>query len=126
MDGSSRRPTHPLQEDLPEDDTAAAYLRQLTDMIRGGRKGELTDPIGNLRVDALKTACALAGRGTTDDAMALLHEMESDVERGPNQYRLHDKEHIEASLRIAQAHPTLTDTALARSFALAAVDCNDV
>jgi hypothetical protein len=114
-----------LQEDLLDDDTAAAYLRKLTDTIRSSHKGELTDPLGNLRLAALKTACALAGRGTTDDALALLDELESDVEREPNHYRFHDKEHVEACLRIAQAHPTLTDTTLARIFALAGVDCHD-
>jgi hypothetical protein len=114
-----------LQEDLLVDDTAARYLRELTATIGRGRKGELSDPIGSLQLEALKTACALAGRGTEADAIDLLSAMEPDVPRETGHYRYHDEEHVEACLRIAGAHPTLTDTAMSRLFALAEFGCHD-
>lgn len=114
-----------LQEDLLDDDTAARYLRELTKTIGLGRKGELTDPIGSLLLEALNTACTLAGRGSGADAIALLNDLAPDVPREQNRYHFHDKQHVDACLRISDQHPHLTDTALGRVFDLADVGCDD-
>lgn len=114
-----------LQDDLLEDETAAEYLRELTDIVAAGRKGELIDPLGDILLDAIKTACTLAGRGAVEDAVALLDLLAPEVPRGPNQYRFHDQQHVDACMRIAQEHSELANVAFERLFALAEVGCHD-
>lgn len=114
-----------LQDDLLGDGTAGEYLRELTGIAEAGRKGELTDPLGDVLLDAIRTACSLAGRGTEEDATALLDLLASDVPRSPNSHRFHDQQHVDACLRIAQEHPGLTNIAFDRLFALAEVGCHD-
>jgi hypothetical protein len=113
------------QEDLLDDDAAKAYLTQTTDLANRGRNGELNDPHGHLTLEVLRTACALAGRGTPNDAKALLDSMAQDVDRAPNTYTFFDKQHVDACLSIASHHPSLANTALERIFALADVGCDD-
>lgn len=114
-----------LQEDLLDDEIAAQYLRELTDIAAAGRKGELIDPLGNVLLATIKTACSLAGRGTEEDAVALLDLLAPDVARAPNAYRFHDLQHVDACLRIAQEHPQMTNMAFDRLFALAEAGCHD-
>lgn len=114
-----------VQEDLLEDEAAAGYLRELTRTVGLGRRGEITDPIGSLLEEALKAACTLAGRGTAADALRLLDDLAQDVPREHNHYRFHDREHVDACLRIAEQHPHLTDAALGRLFDLAGVGSID-
>ena len=114
-----------LQDDLLEDETACQYLRELTGIAEAGRKSELTDPLGHVLLDAIKTACSLAGRGTEEDAITLLDLLAPDVPRSANHYRFHDQQHVDACLRIAQEHPGLTSIAFDRLFALAEVGCHD-
>jgi hypothetical protein len=67
----------------------------LIDLVARGRAGELTDnPTHILTLQATKTACVLAGRGTGDDAQALLDLLAADVARDENHHQPHDKEHV--------------------------------
>jgi hypothetical protein len=110
------------QHDLLDDDTAARLLHTLLDLVARGRAGELIDsPTDNLTLQATKTACALAGRGTRDDAQALLDLFAADVARAENRYCHHDNEHVQACQAIIVHHKKLIWSALVRIFDLAEV-----
>ena len=114
------------QHDLLEDDTAGRLLTRLLDLVARGRAGELIDsPTHTLTLQAIKTACALAGRGTTADAQALLGLMASDVARAEDQGYHHDEQHVQACQAIAVHHPGLTWPALVRIFNLAEAGTQD-
>ena len=91
-----------------------------------GRAGELIDnPTHSLRLQATKTACVLAGRGTSSDAQALLDLFAVDVARDENHYQHHDKQHVQACQAIAVHHKELAFPALVRIFDLAEVGTHD-
>ncbi|MEV0282280.1 hypothetical protein AB0I22_38745 [Streptomyces sp. NPDC050610] len=108
------------QADLIADDAAGPLLGTLTALAEQGRAGELMDsPFGDLTHQATKSACALAARGTSSQASALLELLASDVPRGANQYHYSDQYHATACLDIAKTHPNLAAVALTRLFDLA-------
>lgn len=110
------------QRDLLDDDTAGRLLNTLIDLVARGRAGELIeDPTHHLTLQATKTACVLAGRGTSDDARALLDLFSDDVARANNTYRHHDEQHVQACQSIIAHHDTLIWPALLRIFDLAEV-----
>lgn len=110
------------QQDLLDDDTAGKLLSALLDQIRRGRAGELIeDPTRSLTLQATKTVCALGGRGSSDDARALLDLFAADVARAENQYQCHDEQHVQACQAIITQHPELTLLALERIIDLAEV-----
>jgi hypothetical protein len=114
------------QEDLLEDDIAGRLLPTLTELVVRGRAGELVDNAREaLTLQATKTACALAGRGTALDAQALLDLFVGDVARTESEYRYHDEEHVQACLSIAAHHSELAWPALIRVFDLAEVGTPD-
>jgi hypothetical protein len=114
------------QHDLLDDDTAGKLLTTLLDVVARGRAGELVDgPTHGLTLQATKTACVLAGRGTTTDAQALLDLFADDVARGENQYHHHDKQHVEACRNVAVHHKDLVWPALVRIFDLADAGTHD-
>jgi hypothetical protein len=114
------------QHDLLDDDSADRLLSTLLDLVVRGRAGELTDsPTQSLTLQAAKTACMLAGRGTSDDAQALLDQFAGDVARTENQYQHHDKQHVQACQAIALHHKELVWPALMRIFDLAEVGTHD-
>jgi hypothetical protein len=114
------------QHDLLDDDTAGRMLRTLLDLVARGRAGELIDsPTQSLTLQAAKTACMLAGRSTSGDAQELLDLFAGDVARAENQYKYHDKEHVQACQAIALHHKELIWPALVRIFDLAEVDTHD-
>lgn len=114
------------QHDLLDDDTAASLLATLIDLVARGRAGELTDnPTHVLTLQATKTACVLAGRGSNYDARALLDLLAADVARDENHYQPHDTEHVRACQSIALHHPDLAPAALQRIFDLAEVGADD-
>lgn len=111
------------QKDLLDDETAGQLLPALLGLVARGRAGELTEgPTRALTLQATKTACAVAARGTTTDAQALLDLFADDVEREPNHYCYHDAEHVQACKAIAAHHPQLAWPALVRIFDLAELD----
>jgi hypothetical protein len=115
-----------VQHDLIDDDTAAGLLRTLLDIVTRGRAGELIDSIDHsLTLQATKTACMLAGRGTSEDAQALLDLMASDVARAENHFHPHDEQHVQACHTIAAHHQRLTWPALGRIFDLAEVGTHE-
>ncbi|MFE4397702.1 MULTISPECIES: hypothetical protein [Streptomycetaceae] len=108
------------QVDLVDDDSAPVLLEELTELASRGRRGELTDsPILALTTQAAKTACALAGRGTPEQARTLLELLSPDVPREPNHFQVTDDEHAAACLEIALAHPNVAMEALSRLLDLA-------
>lgn len=108
------------QHDLLDDDTAARLLNTLLDLVARGRAGELIDsPTGNLTLQATKTVFVLAGRGTSDDAQALLDLFAGDVARAENRYYPHDDQHVQACQAIIVHHKELIWPALVRIFDLA-------
>src|ERR1039457_2064486 len=114
------------QHDLLDDDAAGRLLSTLLDLVAHGRAGELTDsPAQNLTLQAAKTACMLAGRGTSDDAQALIDQFADDVARTETQYKYHDKQHVQACEAIALHHNELVWPALVRIFDLAEVGTHD-
>jgi hypothetical protein len=114
------------QHDLIDDDEAGMLLHALIDLVARGRAGELIDsPFQNLLLQATKTACLLAGRGSSEDAKVLLDLFARDVAREPNQYQYHDEEHVLACRAIALHHPGLVWPALERIFDLAEVGTHD-
>lgn len=114
------------QHDLLDDDTARALLVELIDLVGRGRTGELSDNPGRaLAIQATKSACALAGRGTDEDARALLDLFAADVAREKNHYHYHDREHVQACESIALHHPQLAEAALERIFDLAQYGADD-
>ncbi|MBD0669195.1 hypothetical protein BU198_00300 [Streptomyces sp. CBMA156] len=108
------------QADLIDDASASTFLGQLVELAARGRRGELSEsPRLTLTAQAAKSACALAGRGTSAQAAALLDLLAADVRRSEHQGRDTDKVHADACVEIAGAHPDLTVTALMRLFDLA-------
>lgn len=108
------------QADLLDDDAAGFFLGELTDLAERGRAGELTDSaFGNLTIQATNTACALAARGTSAQALAILDLLATDVPREANHYHRSDSGHANACVAIATMHPELAMTALTRLFDLA-------
>jgi hypothetical protein len=108
------------QHDLLDDDTARSVLPTLLDLVGRGRAGELIDSsTHSLTLQATKTACLPAGRGTSNDAQALLDLLAGDVARRKNHYRHHDAEHVHACRTIAAHHESLVWPALRRVFDLA-------
>jgi hypothetical protein len=111
------------QGDLIDDRTAQAHLTELTDLAMRGRLGELTDsPDRSLALQATKSACALAPRGTREQALAVLGLLAADVPREPNHYRYTDDEHAAACADIAIAHPELAVACVTRLIDLAGRD----
>jgi hypothetical protein len=108
------------QADLLDDGTAEAHLTALTDLAIRGRAGELTDsPNRSLALQATKSACALAPRGTPEQALAVLDLLAPDVPREPHHYNYTDDAHAAACADIAIAHPELTAAAVTRLLDLA-------
>jgi hypothetical protein len=108
------------QEDLLEDAAASTHLKRLIEAARKARLGEVADgPEGELMLQLLKSACLLAGRGTVDDAKSVLELTATDVEREPNHYHFHDKEHVAACIGILEHHPGIAELALDRLLSLA-------
>ncbi|MEU7226764.1 hypothetical protein [Streptomyces chrestomyceticus] len=108
------------QADLLSDDSACALLGELTDLAERGRAGELVDsPFRHLAHQLVKSACALAARGTPQQAVALLEVLASDVPRDPGRYSLSDDDHARACVRIATTHHRVAMSALTRLFDLA-------
>jgi hypothetical protein len=111
------------QVDLLDPQTASRLLDELLDLARRGRAGELTDsPAGSLTLQAAKSACDLASRGTAHQAKEVLDLLAANVVREKNHYFHTDKEHAAACVSIALAHPTLAHTALTRLIDLASFD----
>jgi hypothetical protein len=115
-----------VQHDLLDDDTAAELLRRLLDLVASGRAGELTDsPNHTLTLQATRTMCVLAGRGTVGDAQAVLDLLAGDVNRAENEYQFHDEQHVRACQAIATHHKGLVWPALVRIFDLAEYGTDD-
>lgn len=120
---SARASLIAAQADLLDDRTASALLAGLTDVAMRGRAGELTDsPTNRLTLQATRSACALASRGTPEQAQAILDLLADDVAREPNHYSHTDDQHAAACVDIATAHPALTMAALTRLLDLASYD----
>jgi len=114
------------QHDLLDDDTAGRLLNALLNVVARGRAGELIDsPTHRLTLQATRTACVLAGRGTSSDAQTLLEMFAGDVARSENQHQYHDEQHVEACQSIAVHHEELIWPALVRIFDLAEVGTHD-
>lgn len=114
------------QHDLVPDDLAAQLLTHLLDLVARARAGELTEgPTRSLTTQATKTACVLAARGTSSDALELLDLLADGVAREENQHQFHDKQHVEACLAIAEHHAALAFPAFSRLFDLADVGTHD-
>lgn len=110
------------QQDMVDDAAAGALLSLLVNLVARGRAGELVDsPTHSLTLGATKTACVLAGRGTSDNAQALLDLFADDVAREENRYFYHDEEHVQACHSILVHHQELVWPALMRIFDLAEV-----
>ncbi|WP_344949142.1 hypothetical protein [Actinomadura miaoliensis] len=108
------------QADLLDDRSAAVLLGELTEMAARGRAGELADsPNQALTLQAARSACTLAARGTAAQATALLELLSQDVHREPGHYWDTDDQHAAACVRIARAHPSVAMVALTRLFDLA-------
>ncbi|MGW7449591.1 hypothetical protein, partial [Kitasatospora sp. NPDC054795] len=108
------------QADLIDDASASTLLGQLMELAARGRRGELNEsPHLTLTIQAAKSACALAGRGTSAQAAALLDFLAADVRRSEHHYRETDDAHADACVEIAGAHPGLASAALLRLFDLA-------
>ena len=114
------------QADLLDDKTASSILEELTSLALRGRAGELIDaPNYQLTLQATKSACSLASRGTPEQAAAVLDMLAADVPREPNHYSHTDAWHAAACADIALAHPSVTQTALVRLLDLAACGVQD-
>ncbi|MET9956777.1 hypothetical protein ABZ135_35245 [Streptomyces sp. NPDC006339] len=108
------------QADLIQDHAAARLLDDLTDLATKGLAGELTDsPTQSLTVQAVKSACALASRGTQEQAGHLLGLLAPEVPRERGHHRHIDDEHAVACVDIASTHDALAAPALIRLFDLA-------
>ncbi len=111
------------QEDLLDDQTAAGLLDELLNLARRGRAGELMDsPTGALTLQAAKSACDLAPRGTAQQAQEVLDLLADDLAREKNRFFHTDEKHSAACVGIALAHPTLAFAALTRLIDLASFD----
>lgn len=110
------------QQDLLSNELASSLLPSLIDLVVRTRAGELRDsPTRALGVQATRTACALAGRGTSEDAIELLDILATDLSRQENQYYLHDDQHVQACLDVADSHAKLRVLAVERILDLADV-----
>ncbi|MFG2775497.1 hypothetical protein [Streptomyces sp. NPDC048350] len=108
------------QADLIQDDVASGLLDDLTDLATKGLAGELADsPRQSLTIQAVKSACALASRGTQEQAGHLLDLLAPEVPRERGHYRHIDDEHAAACADIASTHAELAGAALTRLFSLA-------
>ncbi|MFI8372036.1 hypothetical protein [Streptomyces sp. NPDC085466] len=108
------------QADLIPDDEATTLLADLTALASRGLAGELTESrTRSLTTQAVKSACALASRGTREQATTLLTLLEPEVARRPGGHKPADDEHAKACVSIAAAHPELAAAALDRLFDLA-------
>ncbi|MDP9817486.1 hypothetical protein [Spirilliplanes yamanashiensis] len=104
------------QADLIGDAAAAGLLGELTGLVARGQAGEVVEsPRSELTVAAEDAACALAHRGTAQQATAVLNLM-------AGRRRFGDRAHARACVEIAVAHPSLTVPALTRLIELAAGD----
>ncbi|MET9433920.1 hypothetical protein [Streptomyces sp. NPDC006551] len=107
------------QADLIPDDEAARLLDDLIGLAARGMAGELTEPsTQSLTIQAVKSACALASRGTRAQAATLLDLLASEVPRPPGHHKPIDDDHANACGTIAATHPSLASTSLNRLFDL--------
>ncbi|MFI6073936.1 hypothetical protein ACIA5C_20415 [Actinoplanes sp. NPDC051343] len=104
------------QADLIPDQAAAKLLEILTDITIRGRAGEFAEPPGrgSLTERAVEGMCALAHRGTSEQAAAVLDLLAADVVRGPRQFRPSDNAHAAACVEISIAHPDIALPGLRR------------
>jgi hypothetical protein len=117
---SARAALISAQADLLDDKTAEVLLTELTDLAVRSRAGELADsPTRSLALQATRSACALASRGTPKQAQAVLDMLAPDVPRQPNHYHHTDDAHAAACAGIASAHPGLAVAAVTRLLDLA-------
>jgi hypothetical protein len=94
------------QHDLIDDATAGTLLSVLLDVVSRGRAGELIeDPTHRLTLNATRAVCALAGRGSSSDAVALLGLFAADVPRAQGIHNRYDEQHVRACRSIAAHHP---------------------
>ncbi|MFC9394595.1 hypothetical protein ACFTWS_15765 [Streptomyces sp. NPDC057027] len=108
------------QTDLIQDERAAELLDGVTDLAARGLAGELVEsPTQSLTIQAVRTACALASRGTEAQAAHLLDLLASEVPREPGHHRFSDDDHAIACVDIASTHENLAGDALTRLFELA-------
>jgi hypothetical protein len=108
------------QHDLMEDSVAQELLHRLLDLVERGQAGEIIDnPTRSLTVQMMKATCVLAGRGSREDAQAVLDLFATYVNREEDRYYRHDDQHVEACRTIAVHHPELAFSALERLFDLA-------
>ncbi len=110
------------QADLIDDATAQQLLKRTTELTHRRLADGLRD---KLTASIVTAACALAARGTIDQAQAILDLMAGDVPRGPNASRPSDKAHTRACTEIIKAHPSLTTQAMSRLIDLAAGKVNE-
>ncbi|WP_204000412.1 hypothetical protein [Virgisporangium aurantiacum] len=108
------------QQDLIDDATAAALLRELFDLVVRGRAGELVEGPGQpLTRRTTATMLIFAGRGSSEDARRVLDLLANDVTRAADHYFPHDEQHVQACLAIAAHHAELAWAAFVRLFDLA-------
>ncbi|MFF0012558.1 hypothetical protein [Streptomyces sp. NPDC005374] len=108
------------QADLISDETARDLLGELTDLAQRARAGEVADsPFHNLTHQVTRSVCALAARGTQEQALAVLDLLAPDVPRGSNEYHHSDDCHASACVAIARTHGAIAMQALTRLFDLA-------
>jgi len=108
------------QADLIDDATAQELMGVMMALAERGRAGELTEsPTRTLTHQATTTACALADRGTPEQAVQLLDLLAADVPRHASQARHSDDSHASACVAVAKAHPSGAKSALTRLFDLA-------
>ncbi|NHE67789.1 hypothetical protein G9U53_26135 [Rhodococcus sp. D-46] len=114
------------QVDLLDDSVASSRLSELVELVRCGRSGKLLQDLQqSLSLEAAKAACALAGRGSVEQAKEILDLLKDDVPRKRHQYRYSDAAHAQACVSIATTYPELTLAALERLFDLADNDTHD-
>ncbi|WP_218146800.1 hypothetical protein [Rhodococcus maanshanensis] len=114
------------QADLLDDEAASTLLRQLIDLARRGRAGELTDgPAQVLGDQIISSTCALAPRGSVEQAVEVLDLLKHDVPRAPGHHRRSDGPHVKACVAIAGAHPGLAAVAMTRLFDLAEANTHE-
>ncbi|MFB6576091.1 restriction endonuclease [Streptomyces sp. NPDC056402] len=108
------------QADLIPDEEVVGLLDDLITLAARGLAGELTDsPTQSLTIQAVKSACVLAARGTRAQAAAMIDLLTPEVPRPPGHHKPIDAEHATACVSIATAHADLAFAALARLFDLA-------
>jgi hypothetical protein len=103
------------QADLVPDDDVYGIVGSALDVLAKERAGQLQNTpffAPSLALAALKTASALAGRLTAEQAARLLDYLRPHVPRGKNQYRYTDNDHVRACIAIATAHASLREDAV--------------